>query len=67
MKDPQKEQKLYDVVLLASSLETIGLIWSTIKWEFSATNEWFIKVPMLLAAFVTILLIIYRPSRSLNT
>ena len=67
MKDPQKEQKLYDVVLLASSLETIGLIWSTVKWEFSATNEWFIKVPMLLAALVTILLIIYRPSRSLNT
>ena len=67
IKDPQKELKLYDVVLLDSSLETIGLIWSTIKWEFSATNEWFIKVPMLLAAFVTILLIIYRPSRSLNT
>ena len=31
IKDPQKELKLYDVVLLASSLETIGLIWSTIK------------------------------------
>ena len=67
IKDPQKELKLYDVVLLASSLETIGLIWSTIKWEFSATNEWFIKAPMLLAALVTILLIIYRPSRNLNT
>jgi len=67
IKDPLKELKLYDVVLLASSLETIGLIWSTIKWEFSATNEWFIKAPMLLAALVTILLIIYRPSRNLNT
>ena len=60
-KDPRREKKLYDVVLLASSLETIGLIWSTFKWEFSATSEWFIKIPLLLAALVTILLIIYRP------
>ena len=67
MKDPQKELKLYDVVMLASSLETIALIWSTINGEFSATKEWFIKAPMLLAALVTILLIIYRPSRNLNT
>ena len=60
-KDPRGEKKLYDVVLLASSLETLGLIWSTFKWEFSATSEWFIKIPLLLAALVTILLIIYRP------
>ena len=60
-KDPMREKKLYDVVLLASSLETLGLIWSTFKWEFSATSEWFIKIPLLLAALVTILLIIYRP------
>tara|TARA_B100000683_G_scaffold142612_1_gene138688 strand:+ start:1769 stop:2104 length:336 start_codon:yes stop_codon:yes gene_type:complete len=60
-KDPRREKKLYDVVLLASSLETIGLIWSTFKWEFSATSEWFIKIPLLLAALVTVLLIIYRP------
>ena len=60
-KDPSREKKLYDVVLLASSLETLGLIWSTFKWEFSATSEWFIKIPLLLAALVTILLIIYRP------
>ena len=43
-KEPEKE-KLYDVVLLASSLETLGLVWSTLKWEFSATSEWFIKIP----------------------
>ena len=67
IKNPQKEQKLYDVVLLASSLETIGLIWSTVNWEFSATYEGFSQAPMLLAALVTILLIIYRPSRKLNT
>ncbi|MEC8617017.1 MAG: hypothetical protein VXY28_04875 [Bacteroidota bacterium] len=60
-KEPEKEKKLYDVVLLASSLETLGLVWSTLKWEFSATSEWFIKIPLLLAALVTILLIIYRP------
>ena len=60
-KDPRREKKLYDVVLLASSLETLGLIWSTFKWEFSATSEWFIKIPLVLAALVTILLIIYRP------
>ena len=60
-KEPEKEKKLYDVVLLASSLETLGLVWSTLKWEFSATSEWFIKIPLLLAGLVTILLIIYRP------
>ena len=60
-KEPEKEKKLYDVVLLASSLETLGLVWSTLKWEFSATSEWFIKIPLLLAALVTILLIIHRP------
>ena len=59
-KDPRREKKLYDVVLLASSLETLGLIWSTFKWEFSATSEWFIKIPLLLATIVTILLIIYN-------
>ena len=60
-KHPRREIKLYDVVLLASSLETLALIWSTLKWEFSATSEWFIKIPLLMAALVTVLLIIYRP------
>lgn len=60
-KDPRREIKLYDVVLLASSLETLALTWSTIEWEFSATSEWFIKIPLLMAALVTVLLIIYRP------
>ena len=63
-KDPRREIKLYDVVLLASSLETLALIWSTLKWEFSATSEWFIKIPLLMAALVTILLIIYRPKHN---
>jgi hypothetical protein len=35
--NPIKEKKLYDVVLLASCLETIALSWSTYSWEFSAT------------------------------
>ena len=35
VQDPLKEKKLYDVVLLASCLETIALSLSTYSWEFS--------------------------------
>ena len=36
--NPRKEKKLYDVVLLASCLETIALSWSTYNWEFSSVR-----------------------------
>ena len=32
--NPNKERKLYDIVLLSSCLETLGLSWSTYNWEF---------------------------------
>jgi len=35
--------------------------WSTITWEFSATKEIFITGPLVLAALVSIALIILRP------
>ena len=38
-RDPLAERNLYDVVMLASVLETIALGWSTVTWEFSATEE----------------------------
>ena len=60
-RDPIAERNLYDVVLLASVLETIALGWSTITWEFSATKEIFITGPLILAALVSIALIILRP------
>ena len=60
-RDPIAERNLYDVVLLASVLETIALGWSTITWEFSATEEIFITGPLVLAALVSIALIILRP------
>ena len=60
-RDPIAERNLYDVVMLASVLETIALGWSTITWEFSATKEIFITGPLILAALVSIALIIFRP------
>ncbi len=60
-RDPIAERNLYDVVMLASVLETIALGWSTITWEFSATKEIFITGPLVLAALVSIALIILRP------
>ena len=61
-KDPIGESNLYDVVMLASILETMALGWSTYTWEFSATEEIFITVPLALAAVVSIALILLRPS-----
>ena len=55
------ERKLYDVVMLASILETLALGWSTVKWEFTATEEIFITGPLILAALVSIALITFRP------
>ena len=60
-RDPVAERNLYDVVMLASALETIALGWSTITWEFSATKEIFITGPLVLAVLVSIALIILRP------
>ena len=60
-KDPVAERNLYDVVMLASVLETVALGWSTITWEFSATKEIFITGPLILAALVSFALIILRP------
>ena len=59
--NPSNERKLYDVVMLASILETLALGWSTVKWEFTATEEIFITGPLILAALVSIALIIFRP------
>ena len=59
--NPSNERKLYDVVMLASVLETIALGWSTVKWEFTATEEIFITGPLILAALVSIALITFRP------
>ncbi len=63
-KDPIKERNLYDVVMLASVLETIALGWSSWTWEFSATEEIFITGPLLLACLVSIALIVLRPQKS---
>ena len=60
--NPRKEKKLYDVVLLASCLETIALSWSTYNWEFSATLWYYIVLPLLLAGLVSVMLLIFRPS-----
>ena len=59
--NPSNERKLYDVVMLASVLETLALGWSIIKWEFTATEEIFITGPLILAALVSIALITFRP------
>ena len=60
-KDPVAERNLYDVVMLASVLETLALGWSTITWEFSATKGIFITGPLILATLVSAALIILRP------
>ena len=59
--NPIKDKNLYDVVLLASCLETIALSWSTYSWEFSATVPWLIIVPLVMAFLVSVLLLIFRP------
>ena len=59
--DPVKEKKLYDIVLIASCLETIALSWSTYSWEFSATVQELIIVPLIMAGLVSVLLLIFRP------
>ena len=59
--NPKKEKKLYDIVLLASCLETIALAWSTYFYEFSATIHEFIIIPLMLAGLVSVLLLIFRP------
>ena len=63
-RDPVKEKNLYDVVMIASVLETIALGWSTITWEFSATVEIFITAPLVVAVIVSLSLILLRPSGS---
>ena len=60
-RDPVAERNLYDIVMLASVLETIALGWSTAAWEFSATEEIFITGPLVVAALVSISLIAFRP------
>ena len=60
-RDPVAERNLYDVVMLASVLETIALGWSTATWEFSATEEIFITGPLVVATLVSIGLITLRP------
>ena len=62
-KDPQQERALYDVVMLASVLETVALGWSTATWEFAATEEIFVTGPLALAFLVSIALVALRPKR----
>ena len=59
--DPVAERRLYDVVMLASVLETIALAWSTSTWEFTATEAIFITGPLALAALVSVALVVVRP------
>jgi len=61
--DPERERRLYDVVMLASVLETIALAWSTLMWEFSATEAVFITGPLALAALVSVALVAFRPAK----
>jgi len=61
--DPVRERRLYDVVMLASVLETIALGWSTLMWEFSATEAVFITGPLALAALVSVALVAFRPAK----
>lgn len=65
-KDPIAENNLYDVVMLASILETIALGWSSWTWEFSATEEIFIVGPLFMAGLVSIALILFRPKKVKN-
>lgn len=62
--DPEGERRLYDVVMLASVLETIALAWSTLTWEFTATEAIFITGPLALAALVSVALVVVRPRRA---
>ena len=61
--DPERERRLYDVVMLASVLETIALAWSTLMWEFSVTEAVFITGPLALAALVSVALVAFRPAK----
>ena len=60
----EAERRLYDVVMLASVLETIALAWSTFTWEFTATEAIFITGPLALAALVSIALVVVRPRQA---
>ena len=62
--DPTVERRLYDVVMLASVLETIALAWSTLTWEFTATEAIFITGPLALAALVSVALVVVRPRQT---
>lgn len=62
--DPKTERRLYDVVMLASVLETIALAWSTFTWEFTATEAIFITGPLALAALVSVALVVVRPRQA---
>ena len=62
--DPVAERRLYDVVMLASVLETIALAWSTLTWEFTATEAIFITGPLTLAALVSVALVVVRPRQA---
>ena len=62
--DPEAERRLYDVVMLASVLETIALAWSTFAWEFTATEAIFITGPLALAALVSVALVVVRPHKT---
>ena len=62
--DPEAERRLYDVVMLASVLETIALAWSTLTWEFTATEGIFITGPLALAALVSVALVVVRPRQA---
>lgn len=62
--DPKTERRLYDVVMLASVLETIALAWSTLTWEFTATEAIFITGPLALAALVSVALVVVRPRQA---
>ena len=60
-RDPEAERALYDVVTLASVLETVALAWSTVAWEFTATERIFITAPLALALLVSVALVYFRP------
>ena len=62
--DPEAERRLYDVVMLASVLETIALAWYTLTWEFTATEAIFITGPLALAALVSVALVVVRPRQA---
>ena len=62
--NPEAERRLYDVVMLASVLETIALAWSTLMWEFTATEAIFITAPLALAALVSVALVVVRPRQA---